>query len=133
MNAICERLIGTLRRELLDRTLILNRAHLRVVLAEYQKHSSTARPHQDIGQRVSDISCSRGHRSRPWHLPDPSKTCHERPDQRVRASRLKTEKAQVKSRILFRAAQVRAGPAVGPLAWMRVADRLARSHLRPEG
>jgi putative transposase len=33
MNAICERLIGTLRRELLDRTLILNQAHLRAVLA----------------------------------------------------------------------------------------------------
>ena len=29
MNAICERLIGTLRHELLDRTLILNQAHLR--------------------------------------------------------------------------------------------------------
>jgi putative transposase len=36
MNAICERLIGTLRRELLDRTLILNQAHLRAILAEYQ-------------------------------------------------------------------------------------------------
>jgi putative transposase len=34
MNAICERLIGTLRRELLDRTLILNQAHLRPVLAK---------------------------------------------------------------------------------------------------
>jgi putative transposase len=29
MNAICERLICTLRRELLDRTPILNQAHLR--------------------------------------------------------------------------------------------------------
>ena len=29
MNAICERLIGTLRRELLDRTMILSQAHLR--------------------------------------------------------------------------------------------------------
>jgi transposase InsO family protein len=54
MNAICERLIGTLRRELLDRTLILNRAHLRAVLAEYQEHYNTARPHQGIDQRVPD-------------------------------------------------------------------------------
>ena len=54
MNAICERLIGTLRRELLDRTLILNQAHLRAVLAEYQEHYNTARPHQGIGQRVPD-------------------------------------------------------------------------------
>jgi putative transposase len=53
-NAICERLIGTLRRELLDRTLILNQAHLRSVLAEYQEHYNTARPHQGIGQHVPD-------------------------------------------------------------------------------
>jgi putative transposase len=54
MNAICERLIGTLRRELLDRTLILHQAHLRAVLAEYQEHYNTARPHQGIDQRVPD-------------------------------------------------------------------------------
>ncbi len=48
MNAICERLIDTLRRELLDRILILNRAHLRAVLAEYREHYNTARPHQGI-------------------------------------------------------------------------------------
>ena len=52
MNAICERLIGTLRRELLDRTLILNQAHLRAVLGAYQEHYNTARPHQGIGQRI---------------------------------------------------------------------------------
>jgi transposase InsO family protein len=55
MNAICERLIGTLRRELLDRTLILNQSHLRAVLAEYQEHYNTARPHQGLGQRVPDV------------------------------------------------------------------------------
>jgi transposase InsO family protein len=34
-NAICERLIGTLRRECLDRTLILGCRHLEAVLAEH--------------------------------------------------------------------------------------------------
>jgi len=56
MNAICERLVGTLRRELLDRVLILGEAHLRTVLAEYQVHYITARPHQGIGRRIPTAS-----------------------------------------------------------------------------
>jgi hypothetical protein len=52
MNAICERLTGTLRRELPDQTLILNQAHLHAVLNEYQEHHNTARPHQGTGQRI---------------------------------------------------------------------------------
>jgi transposase InsO family protein len=52
MNATCERLIGTLRRELLDRMLVLSEAHLRAVLAAYQVRYDTARPHLGIGQRV---------------------------------------------------------------------------------
>jgi putative transposase len=52
MNATCERLVGTLRREVLDRVLILGEAHLRAVLTEYQVHYNTARPHQGIAQRV---------------------------------------------------------------------------------
>jgi putative transposase len=57
MNATCERLLGTLRRGLLDRMLILSEAHLRAVLIEYQVHYSTARPHQGIAQQVPGCEC----------------------------------------------------------------------------
>ncbi len=49
-NAICERMIGTLRREVLDRLLIVNEHHLRQVLTEYVAHYNTARPHRALGQ-----------------------------------------------------------------------------------
>jgi hypothetical protein len=92
MNAICERLAGTLRRELLDRSLILDEADLRAVLAEYQRHYNTARPHQGIGQRIPDaehpLPASPQQTS---NMADPPKTCPERPDQRVQAGRLKIQ------------------------------------------
>jgi Integrase core domain len=49
-NAICERMLGTLRRELLDRLLIVNEHHLRQVLTEYLQHYNTARPHRSLDQ-----------------------------------------------------------------------------------
>ena len=49
-NAICERIIGTLRREVLDRLLIVNEHHLRRVLTAYLLHYNTARPHRSLGQ-----------------------------------------------------------------------------------
>ncbi|WP_167504677.1 integrase core domain-containing protein [Streptomyces malaysiensis] len=45
-NAHCERVIGTLRREALDHILILDEAHARHVLAEYQRHYNAHRPHR---------------------------------------------------------------------------------------
>ena len=44
-NAIAERWIGTLRSELLDRMMILNRRHLTAVLTEYMAHFDHHRPH----------------------------------------------------------------------------------------
>jgi len=74
-NAICERLVGALRRELLDRVLILGEAHLRYVLTEYRAHYNTARPHQGIRQRAPNGDPDRAHHDdRPRCRPNPPKT-----------------------------------------------------------
>ena len=49
-NAIAERFVGSIRRELLDRTLIINQWHAAAVLAEYQHHYNSHRPHRTLGQ-----------------------------------------------------------------------------------
>ncbi|MCU4185218.1 IS1380 family transposase [Acidiferrimicrobium sp. IK] len=51
-NAICERVIGTIRRERLDRMLILGRRHLQAVLAEHVEHYNVHRPHRSLDQRA---------------------------------------------------------------------------------
>ncbi|WP_323374177.1 integrase core domain-containing protein [Plantactinospora alkalitolerans] len=48
MNAIMERWIRTCRRELLDRTLILNQRHLLHALREYEVFYNEHRPHQGV-------------------------------------------------------------------------------------
>lgn len=58
MNAICERVIGTLRRELLDRVLILGERHLALVLGEYLDHYNGHRPHQARHQRPRTLKPS---------------------------------------------------------------------------
>jgi putative transposase len=50
MNAHCERIIGTLRREALDQLLIWNETHARRVLDTYAQHYNQHRPHQARGQ-----------------------------------------------------------------------------------
>jgi putative transposase len=49
-NAICERMIATLRRKLLDRILIVNERHLRRILTIYLHHFNDARPHRTLRQ-----------------------------------------------------------------------------------
>ena len=48
MNAIAERWIGGCRRELLDRILIWNQAHLRRILHDYETHHNQHRPHRSL-------------------------------------------------------------------------------------
>jgi transposase len=48
MNAIAERWIGGCRRELLDRALAWNQAHLRQILRQYETHHNQHRPHRSL-------------------------------------------------------------------------------------
>jgi hypothetical protein len=50
MNAIMERWVGSVRRGLLDRIHIVNAAHLRKVLTEYESHFNASRPHRALKQ-----------------------------------------------------------------------------------
>jgi putative transposase len=50
-NAFIERWIGTVRRECLDRILIVNRRHLERVLADYIRHYNEHRPHRSLHQQ----------------------------------------------------------------------------------
>ena len=53
-NAICERVIGTIRRECLDWVIPLSEAHLRLILKEWVSHYNRGRPHSALGPGVPD-------------------------------------------------------------------------------
>jgi putative transposase len=73
-NAICERLIGTLRRECLDFLIPLTELHLRCLLHEWVPHYNEGRPHMSLGPGIPQPSLSlpallQDHRHRlPLHL-----------------------------------------------------------------
>ena len=50
-NSFAERWIGSLRRELLDRTIIWNRHQLQRLVIGYIDHYSAHRPHRSLDQR----------------------------------------------------------------------------------
>jgi putative transposase len=51
-SALCERFLGSLRRECLDHLLILNERHLYRVVREYKRYFNHTRPHQGIEQYI---------------------------------------------------------------------------------
>jgi hypothetical protein len=53
-NAVCERLIGTMRRECLDWMIPISEAHLRSILKIWMRHYNRSRPHMSLGPRVPD-------------------------------------------------------------------------------
>ena len=53
-NSICERVIGTMRRECLDWMIPMSEAHLRSILREWATHYNQGRPHSALGPGVPD-------------------------------------------------------------------------------
>jgi hypothetical protein len=85
-NAIAERFVGSLRRELLDRILIINQRHAAAVLRQYEHHYNSHRPHRTLGQaapqRTPTVRTDRSISNRPLAAPigtplRPSGRCDE--------------------------------------------------------
>jgi transposase InsO family protein len=53
-NGVCERFMGSLRRECTDHILIHEGRHLERVVKEYTAYFNQERPHQGIEQRIPD-------------------------------------------------------------------------------
>jgi transposase InsO family protein len=53
-NPYCERVIGTLRRELLDKVIILGEAHARRLLREYVAYYLSSRTHLSLAKDCPD-------------------------------------------------------------------------------
>ena len=53
-NSLCERVIGTVRRECLDWVIPMSEAHLRSILREWTTHYNQGRPHSMLGPGVPD-------------------------------------------------------------------------------
>src|SRR5882724_11068684 len=51
-NAICERVLGTLRRECLDFLIPLTAHHVRQLVVEWVQHYNTGRPHMALGPGI---------------------------------------------------------------------------------
>jgi putative transposase len=52
MNAVAERFVGSVRREMLDHVLLFDDRHLDSLARQYMVYFNGARPHQGIGQLV---------------------------------------------------------------------------------
>jgi transposase InsO family protein len=74
-NAICERLVGTLRREYLDFVIPLTENYLRRMLKAWVPHYNAGRPHMALGP---------GSPQPPPRLPVPLQVCRHRIPEHLR-------------------------------------------------
>jgi putative transposase len=54
-NAVCERFLGSVRRECLDHYLIFHEKQLQRLINNYVLYFNQARPHQGLGQRIPGL------------------------------------------------------------------------------
>jgi len=52
MNAVSERFVDSVRRELLDHVLLVDDLHLASLVCQYARYFNECRPHQGLGQRI---------------------------------------------------------------------------------
>ena len=64
-NAICERVIGTIRRECLDWMIPMSEGHLRSILREWVVHYNRGRPHSKLGPGVPGPPAGSARASKP--------------------------------------------------------------------
>ena len=53
-NALCERLVGTIRRECLDWMIPVGERHVRRILREWVRHYNRGRPHSSLGPGIPE-------------------------------------------------------------------------------
>jgi len=87
-NAYAGRWVGTLRRECLDRILIVNRRHLEQVLRVYTAHYNQHRPHRSLLLQPPDQPPAVLVRAPA--TPHPQARSPRRPHQRIQSSRMTT-------------------------------------------
>ena len=129
-NAICEPIIGTLRREIPGQLLIVSEHHLRQVLTEYLEHYNTARPHRTLGQLAPDQAQHPATADQPRRAPDPAKASPQRthqrvPDRRVTAPRC-YEESQVTAVIEYSSPTGTANEPSRPAVFLRASGAPSR-------
>ncbi len=86
-NAVCERFLGSVRRECLDHLFILQEKQLDRVLHAYVQYFNGVRPHQGIGQQIPEQYSKSGPHRQHKSLNNRAENSHQLTRQRERTMR----------------------------------------------
>ena len=123
-NAICERVIGTIRRECLDWMIPLSEAHLRSILREWVAHYNGGRPHSALGPGVPGPPAGSARTSKPESSMSMDAGC-------ARASEIRA--GRTAPRVLRSRRRRRSRREYGPLNRMTETAEVLKSGVTPAG